>query len=428
MAKARKAKPSVKFNGKNVNESIAPYLKSIAYTDVACGSSDSLDITLHNMDMKWLNGWYPTKGDKIDASILFENWTEPGKNFTTQCGNFVLDTIGFKGGPLEATFGGLAIPASDSFKETVRTKTWQSVTIQQIGAEIAKKYGLGFAYDANKIFIAKIEQSEKTDSAFLYDVCSSYGLAMKVYRSKIIIFDKGKYEKKAPVTTINRKDFVDDEWDFKDTLVGTYTGARTSYKSGTDNKEISTFIGLIQENAAGSRVLRINEQADDINDAKYKAAAKVNEANESATTLTGTIWANPKVVAGGTITLSGLGKANGKYYVDQVKTIVSSSGTTQDIEIHKCQTRLVHIPAPPAPTPAKPAAKKKTYKVGDIVNFHGGTHYVSSYPGSKGYRVSAGPAKITIANGSGKAHPWHLITTNWSKTHCYGWVDEGSFD
>ena len=79
MANARKAKPTVKFNGKNVNESIAPYLKKIVYTDVACGSSDSLDIVLQNVDMKWLNAWYPTKGDKIDASILFENWTEAGK-------------------------------------------------------------------------------------------------------------------------------------------------------------------------------------------------------------------------------------------------------------------------------------------------------------------------------------------------------------
>ena len=67
---------------------------------------------------------------------------------------------------MEATFGGLAIPASESFKETERTKTWKSVTIRQIGSEIAKKYGLGFCYDANKISIAKIEQSEKTDSAF----------------------------------------------------------------------------------------------------------------------------------------------------------------------------------------------------------------------------------------------------------------------
>ena len=51
MANARKAKPTVKFNGKNVNESIAPYLKKIVYTDVACGSSDSLDIVLQNVDM-----------------------------------------------------------------------------------------------------------------------------------------------------------------------------------------------------------------------------------------------------------------------------------------------------------------------------------------------------------------------------------------
>ena len=427
---ARRAVPSVKFNGNNVSTSLAPYLKSLEYSDVACGSSDSLTLNLQNVDMKWLNEWYPKKGDKIEVSILFKDWNEPGRSYSNNCGNFVMDTIGFTGGPLEASFGAMAIPASESFKETARTKTWKSVTIKQIGSEIAKKYGLGFSYDASNITIAKIEQSEKTDSAFLYDVTSNYGLAMKVYRSKIIIFDKGKYEKKNPVTKITRADFVDDEWDFKDTLVGTYTGARTSYKNGNNNEEISVYIGLIKENARGSRVLRINEQSEDINEAKYKAAAKVNESNESATTITGTIWANPKLVAGVTVTLEGLGKANGKYYVDKVTTSVSDSGTTQDIEMHKCQTRLVHIPQPPAPkpSPAKPAAKKKTYKVGDIVNFHGGTHYESSYSGSKGYRVSAGPAKITIANGAGKTHPWHLITENWSQTHVYGWVDEGSFD
>lgn len=54
--------------------------------------------------------------------------------------------------------------------------------------------------------------------------------------------------------------------------------------------------------------------------------------------------------------------------------------------------------------------------------------HISSYPGAKGYNVSAGRAKITIANGSGKAHPWHLVYENWSETHVYGWVDDGSFD
>ena len=77
----------------------------------------------------------------------------------------------------------------------------------------------------------------------------------------------------------------------------------------------------------------------------------------------------------------------------------------------------------------KPSSKK-TYKVGDIVNFHGGTHYVSSYSNAKGYNARAGKAKITLGpdcKGNGKAHPWHLIHTD-SSSNVYGWVDEGTFD
>lgn len=70
---------------------------------------------------------------------------------------------------------------------------------------------------------------------------------------------------------------------------------------------------------------------------------------------------------------------------------------------------------------------KKEYNVGDVVNFHGGTHYVSSYPGAKGHNARAGKASITIKNGSGKAHPWHLIHTD-SGSNVYGWVDDGTFD
>ena len=70
---------------------------------------------------------------------------------------------------------------------------------------------------------------------------------------------------------------------------------------------------------------------------------------------------------------------------------------------------------------------KNSYNVGDVVNFKGGTHYVSSNPGSQGYSARAGNAKITIKNGSGKAHPWHLIHTD-SGSNVYGWVDDGTFD
>ena len=80
----------------------------------------------------------------------------------------------------------------------------------------------------------------------------------------------------------------------------------------------------------------------------------------------------------------------------------------------------------------KPAAEeeKKTYNVGDVVNFAGGMHYVSSWPDAQGYSVGPGPAKIYLGPdcpGNGGAHPWCLITEDWEQTHVYGWVDEGTF-
>ncbi len=74
----------------------------------------------------------------------------------------------------------------------------------------------------------------------------------------------------------------------------------------------------------------------------------------------------------------------------------------------------------------KSANTGKDYKVGDVVQFNGGYHYISSTAGKPtGSMCVAGPAKITLV-AKGAKHPWHLIHTDRS-TRVYGWVDEGSF-
>lgn len=70
--------------------------------------------------------------------------------------------------------------------------------------------------------------------------------------------------------------------------------------------------------------------------------------------------------------------------------------------------------------------EEKKYKVGDIVQFHGGKHYVSSTASSPAStNLKAGPAKITFT-AEGAAHPWHLVHTD-GQTTVYGWVDDGTF-
>lgn len=425
----RKAEAAFKFNGKNVTKTLKNYLESVKYTDVASGSSDQLDIQLQNINANWLGKWYPTKGDKVVGSFIFHNWKKDGKDLSLPLGKFTMDDIRFSGGPMTAQFGCVAVPNDESFRVRERTKTWKGITIQGIAQEIASRYGLSLKYSAPTISINELEQSDKTDCAFLFDLCDKYGISMKVYAGQIAIYDQGAMERKKSIATLKRTSFVDDHWDFTDTLAGIYTGARISYKSGKDSEEISIYLGFQAEDAPGSRVLRISETADSVEDAYYKAAAKVNKSNQGATTISADIFPNPKICAGVTVKVTGMGKANGKYFVDKSTITVGESATKQSIEMHKCQRRLVNtaVPTPPAASPSAPAAK--SYKEGDIVQFKGGTHYVSSYAGAKGYNAKPGPAKIThdpTCKGNGGAHPWHLVHTD-KTSNVYGWVDEGTF-
>lgn len=110
------------------------------------------------------------------------------------------------------------------------------------------------------------------------------------------------------------------------------------------------------------------------------------------------------------------GTLNDYYFVKGIRHNADSVSMTMDLKKAVAEPVVQNHQSAP-----------KSYNVGDIVNFKGGTHYVSSYPGAKGYNARAGKAKITIKNGSGKAHPWHLIHVD-SGSNVYGWVDDGTFE
>ena len=339
MSKPRKATTTLKFNGKNVDTSLKDYLESISYVDVASGSSDTLSIKLHNITKQWMKGWYPKKGDAVEGSIKLLDWDKVGKDKKIFCGHFTLDDVSFSGNPMTASFDCVSAPASESFKTRERNKTWENATISGIAGEVAGRYSLSLSYSGPSIKIKKLEQSE-SDSEFLYKLCKDYGLSMKVYKKKIVIYDQTQMEQKGPVCTLGMDDFVDNNWEARDSLYGVYSGARISYKDPDDDKETSIYVGLKAENAKDSRTLRINETADSAADARRKAAAQVNLSNQDATTISGTIWPNIKVCAGVTVKITDFGKFNGKYFVDKSTMELGESGTSQKIEMHKCQKRI----------------------------------------------------------------------------------------
>lgn len=338
MENGRRVTQSLTFSGKKVDVILKDYLKTMTYTDVASGSSDSLSISLQNIDGKWLNAYYPKKGNTVSGSIIFKDWTSEGADKKVTCGTFTLDDIKIKMSPRTADFSCLSTPSKESFKTRERDKTWEKITIQGIAKEICGRYKLKLSYSGPTIMIQKLEQSDN-DSSFLSKLCDDYGLGMKIYRRKIVIYDIVKIEKKKAVITLSQKAFTDVS--FTDGLYGTYTGARVSYKSANDDKEISIYVGTKGEHAKGSRVMKVNETCDSEAEARRKGAAQVNKSNMKATTLSATMFPNPKVCAGVCIRLGDeFGKLKGKYFVDKVTWDIGNSASTQKIEAHKVKKKV----------------------------------------------------------------------------------------
>ena len=108
------------------------------------------------------------------------------------------------------------------------------------------------------------------------------------------------------------------------------------------------------------------------------------------------------------------GTLNNYYYVNSISHQVDDG--EMSLELKKAKNAVIS---------ENKVSENNTYKVGDIVEFKGGKHYLSSEKSAKGYSVSAGKAKITIIK-DGEAHPYHLIHAD-NKSKVYGWVDKGTF-
>lgn len=317
--KPRMAIPTVIYNSVDMKEILNDRLEAFSYVDEASGSSDTISITLENADKKWLNEWFPEKGDKIMAYINKLNWEKQDENQGLYCGSFMVDDFDFSGRPLTVNIKGISSPRDEGFASTKRSKVWEQTNLKSVASEIASRSGISLTYDADDIPIKVIEQNEQVDSDFLKKLCDKYGLAMKTYANKIVIYDIAKYDKKDAIITIDESEMID--WSFKSTITGTYTGGKMQYTDAKTNKEYVVTVG------DSKRLLEVNEKADSLEDARKQIVSKVNTANREEKTMSITIMAKDGVVATSNVAITGLGKADGKYSIDKVTHDLGSNYT-----------------------------------------------------------------------------------------------------
>lgn len=175
-------------------------------------------------------------------------------------------------------------------------------------------------------------------------------------------------------------------------------------------------IGILQE---------IDTPDESLTTAQIKTLAKTllqeNKATEQSLSLNDVIGITDVISGVGVfVKIDHLG-LNKTFYVDSDSHTFSGNLHTMSLTLNLVPDISVEKTAP---APAQET--KKEYKKGDIVQFNGGYHYVSSTASSPtGGKCAAGPAKITYT-AAGAPHPWHLVHTD-GQSRVYGWVDDGTF-
>ena len=316
---ARRAEVKIIYQGKDISRDIAPYLVSFTFNDNSGDKSDDINFSLADRDSLWVSDWFPSKGDKIQVSIILHNWEDSDKTQSLPCGIYEVDEINYSAPPRIIEIKGVSAKISKSLCAEKHNKAWENVNFSTIAGDIAAQNNLKLFYDvANDPFIERREQSEKSDLEFLADLAKNYGLSVKTNDDKLIIFDEELYESHDSVSEIKSTDSHIINWKFSTKTAGIYKSARVRYHHPVKNE---TYFAEHTDTAAEGteRVLEINERVDNQADANKIAQKRLQQANSREITGTITLLGDLRFLAGVNITCSGFGFFDGKYSLDSVQ-------------------------------------------------------------------------------------------------------------
>ncbi|MEQ6854473.1 late control protein [Lysinibacillus capsici] len=326
MTNTRRAIANISYMGVNITQDIAPYLKSFTFNDNE-GESDDISIDLEDRERKWQGPWLPQKGDKISASIELRNWYKEGATAKLNCGTFFVDEVSFKGPPDSVSIKALSVPFTKGGKDTKKTKAWENTTLQTILTDVAKEAGLKLVYDAPTFLYDRVEQDKKTPLAFAKSLAKREGLATKVTKEQLVVYDELQYEKKVEVRMITRGESDVISYDFKVTAAEEqYSKVELSYFDSKTKKNIKYTYNV--PGVKDGPILKVNKRAKNIDEAKRWAQKEARNKNKGSKSGKITLMGHEKMVQGVTVNIKNFGAFDGKYFIESSSHNVTGGYTT----------------------------------------------------------------------------------------------------
>jgi len=332
------------YAGKNITQDISKSLISLTYTDVEEGESDEISITLENSDGLWSDAWYPSKGDKIELEIGYDE-------SMLNCGKFTVDEIQLSGPPDTATIRALAA-ATNSPIRSKKSKAYEGQSFRQIAEKVASDHGYTVQGELPSVTIGRVTQNRETDLAFLKRISETWGIVFSIRDKTLIFTSVYELDNGRPVLELDRTELKDYNW--TDKSISTFKAAKAAYHNPKTNETVSfvyTEEGerLEGEGALPADTLELRTKAENPAQAEAQAKAALHKANTNEADGTLKVIGNPLLVAGNNFVLTGFGKVSGTMHVTESTHTLTRSGYETSIKFKRVKR----------PTPGQQSAKPK---------------------------------------------------------------------
>jgi hypothetical protein len=313
--------------GWDITNNISGAVLSVAYIDKAEHATSTIEVKVEDRDKQWQGPWFPLKGDLLQLSIGYTN-------LQVLCGLFEIDDLELEGPPDVFHLKGISAHITPDLR-THFSRHYEGQSLSEIAATIAQAHSLTVvgAPATPDVTLARITQKHETDLAFLRRLAHLYGYTFTVRGTELVFMARTSLEQLAPVAVIDRS--AVERFTFSSQTWRVYRAAEVSYFD-PHTKALITARAEADPPVATGDVLKIPERAESGQDAHAKAEAALHGNNRYEVTAQLTVYGDPRLLAGLTVTVSGFGRYDGPYQLDGTRhALVRSGGYTTSLEAHR---------------------------------------------------------------------------------------------
>lgn len=313
----------ITYNGKDVTADLRPFLLESSYIDKLNGESDELEITLADLDGRWLDGWYPEKGAEIQYAYGYAH------SELVPAGSFDVDEVEFEGPPTTVRIKALATGLKNQ-PRTRKGKAYTKTTLRAIIDKVAKRIKAKVIGDVANIQIPKATQYQETDWAFLVRICFEYGYQVKLTNNNqtLVVAKMADLGEGTAIRTIRPQDVT--RWRFRDKISTVPAKTEVRHYSHRKKRVLKAEAFSRHDKTASDTRTRVVPAP---NPAQHSAIAQAEQERHDIdkTSLEITLPGDKTLVAGVPVELAEWGKLNGVYLIIEARHPINrmSSFTTE---------------------------------------------------------------------------------------------------